>query len=125
MLCLNRGGVRERAFSKLGPFETLQARIAARFGRWAGNTGLKRKKAEAFASARLTRLRDAAVGIRFKRLPRQDFPDAEIAGVFSSDDENTTKSTTSASMFAECIYDHLDDAQLAELLSRLELGVQR
>lgn len=60
-----------------------------------------------------------------EELPRQDFPDAEIAGVFSSDDENTTKSTTSASMFAECIYDHLDDAQLAELLSRLEMGVQR
>jgi hypothetical protein len=56
------------------------------------------------------------------RTSRQDFPDTEIAGVFSSDDKNTTKST---SMFAECIYDHLDDAQLAELLSRLEMGVQR
>ena len=60
-----------------------------------------------------------------EELPRQDFPDTGIAGVFSSDDENTTKSTTSASMFAECIYDHLDEAQLAELLSTLEIGVQR
>ena len=56
------------------------------------------------------------------KLPRQDFPHTGIAGVFSSDKENTTKYTTSASMFAECIFKHLDDAQLAELLSRLELG---
>ena len=57
------------AFSKLGPFETRQARVAARLGGLAGNPGLKRKKAEAFASARLTVLRDAEMGIRSKRLP--------------------------------------------------------
>ncbi len=53
------------------------------------------------------------------QLPRQDFPDAGIAGVFEGDDESTTKSTTSAAMFGECIRDHLDDAQLAELLEHL------
>ena len=37
-----------------------------------GKSGLKRKKAEAFASARLTHLRDAGMGIRFKRLPEKD-----------------------------------------------------
>ena len=65
------------------------------------------------------------VRIETRKLPRQDFPDTGIAGAFSSDDVNTTKSTTSASMFAECICKHLDDTQLAELLPRLEMGVQR
>ncbi|EMI55838.1 hypothetical protein RSSM_02731 [Rhodopirellula sallentina SM41] len=55
-------------------------------------------------------------------LPRQDFPDAGITGVFEGDDESTTKSTTPAAMFAECIRDHLDDTELAELLTRLQVA---
>jgi hypothetical protein len=53
------------------------------------------------------------------QLPRQDFSDGGNHGVFSNENKSTTESTTSAVIVGKCIRNHLDDAELAELLRLL------
>jgi len=51
-------------------------------------------------------------------------PDRENTGFATGEHESTTKFTTPAAMFGECVRDHLSDAQLAELVAMLQRNVK-
>ncbi|QDV44986.1 hypothetical protein Enr13x_48590 [Stieleria neptunia] len=53
--------------------------------------------------------------------PARVSPAAENTGQNRGGDENTTESTTPAAMVSECIREHLDDAQLDDLLEQLRV----